>query len=234
MLRKKFKHSANFFLRKKNGKEAGRDLSAYKANKKPSLHGTVDDFFGRPNEGPPAQDLAAAQTTHGKNTYFSRKCYNIAALQDRIPDRCCRRLWKKHKSASYSAREKSGNSAANIWQKTAGSGLSAYKAHKKRPLSTEPLTTVSADRTVGLLHRILLLRKPRMEKKTHMFPHCATGHLAFASDLCGLWKNRKRAWYSAVGCQKVGTLPRLFGQKKQEGICLLTRQKTSSLCTWNC
>ena len=41
----------------------------------------------RQNEGPPAQDLAAAQTTHGKNTYFSRNCYNIAALQDRIPGR---------------------------------------------------------------------------------------------------------------------------------------------------
>ena len=63
---------------------------------------------------------------------------------------------KKHKSASYSAREKSGNFAANIWQKTTGRDLSAYKAHKKRPPSTEPLTIVSADRTTGLLHRILL------------------------------------------------------------------------------
>ena len=76
------------------------------------------------------------------------------ARQDTWP--CCRRLWKKHKSASYSAREKSGNFAANIWQKTTGRDLSAYKAHKKRPPSTEPLTIVSADRTTGLLHRILL------------------------------------------------------------------------------
>ena len=76
------------------------------------------------------------------------------ARQDTWP--CCRRLWKKHKSASYSAREKSGNFAANIWQKTTGRDLSAYKAHKNRPPSTEPLTIVSADRTTGLLHRILL------------------------------------------------------------------------------
>ena len=42
-------------------------MSFYKRNKKPSLHGTVDDFFRRPNAGPLAQDLAAAHTTRGKN-----------------------------------------------------------------------------------------------------------------------------------------------------------------------
>ena len=69
-------------------------MSVYKANKGPSLHGTVDDFFRRPNAGPLAQDLAAADT-RGKNAHFSRNCYNTAALQDRIPS--CIRLWKKHK-----------------------------------------------------------------------------------------------------------------------------------------
>ena len=67
--------------------------SVYKGNKNPSLHGTVDDFFCRPNAGPLAQDLAAAHTTRGKNAHFSRNCYNTAALRERIPS--CVRLWKR-------------------------------------------------------------------------------------------------------------------------------------------
>ena len=58
-------------------------MSFYKGNKKPSLHGTDDEFFHRPSAGPLAQDLAAADT-RGQNAHFSRNCYNTAALQDRI------------------------------------------------------------------------------------------------------------------------------------------------------
>ena len=81
---------------------------------------------------------------------------------------------------------------ANTQQK----GTCRLAKHTKKTLSTEPLTIFSADRTT-LLHRILLPHKPRTEKNTHVpatattLPHCATGHLAFASDVCGLWKNRK-------------------------------------------
>ena len=74
-------------------------MSFYKRNKKPSLHGTVDEFFRRPNAGPLAQDLAAAHTTRGKNAHFSRNCYNTAALRDRIPS--CIRLWKKAQMSVY-------------------------------------------------------------------------------------------------------------------------------------
>ena len=35
-------------------------MSFYKGNKKTSLNGTDDEFFRRPNAGPLAQDLAAA------------------------------------------------------------------------------------------------------------------------------------------------------------------------------
>ncbi|CAE7349784.1 unnamed protein product [Symbiodinium natans] len=103
-------------------------MSFYKANKKPLLHGKVGLFSRKRNEGPPAEDLAAAHTTRGKKARFSRNCYNIAVLRDEIPG--CIRLWKKHKCA--------------------------FTKQTKSLLYTEPLAIVPADEMKGLLHRILL------------------------------------------------------------------------------
>ena len=41
-------------------------MSFYKANKKPLLHGNIGHFSRKRNERPPAEDLAAAQTTREK------------------------------------------------------------------------------------------------------------------------------------------------------------------------
>ena len=75
--------------------------------------------------------------------------------------------------------------------KKAGRDLSAFKA---KNMHMELLTIFFANRTKGLLlHRILLLHKPRTETMyEYIFPatattlpHCETGYLAFASDSCG-------------------------------------------------
>ena len=150
-------------------------MSVYKGNKQPSLHGTVDDFFRRPHAGPLAQDLAAAHATRGKNAHFSRNCYNTAALRDRIPS--CIRLWK-HKGA--------------------------FTKETKTLLCTEPLTIFSADRTQGLLHRILLPHTPRAGKMhispatVTTLPHCEKGYLA--AYVCGnaqmsFHKGKQKAYF---------------------------------------
>ena len=131
-------------------KKAGRDLSAFKAKKQAlCAHGTVDDFFRKPNEGPPpAQDLAAAQTTHGNNVHFSRNCYNIGALRDRIPGLCFRLLWTNANElsglvfGSAGCRTgKSGNFAANIWQKKQA-GICRLRRQTTSSLYTDALTIV--------------------------------------------------------------------------------------------
>ena len=68
--------------------------------------------------------------------------------------------------------------------------MSAYITKQtKSPLNTEPLTILSADRTKGLLHRILLPHKPRAGK-LHTFPaivttlpHCKIRYLTVAADV---------------------------------------------------
>ena len=99
-------------------------MSVYKGNRKPSLHGTVDDFFRSPNAGPLAQDLAAAYTTRGKNAHFSRNCYNTAALRDRIPSWI--RLWKPHAgplaqdlAAAHTTRGKNAHFSRNCYNTAA-------------------------------------------------------------------------------------------------------------------
>ena len=96
------------FCRAYFGKRSGKGLHVFaqKACQGLPLHGTVDDFFRRPNEE------RRPETMRGKNKHFSRNCYNVAALQDRIPGLGCiglgkeRRAWYRDRLAV--AREKVG------------------------------------------------------------------------------------------------------------------------------
>ena len=76
--------------------------------------------------------------------------------------------------------------------KKAGRDLSAFKAKKQALCAHGTVDDFVANRTKGLLlHRILLLHKPRTETMyifpatATTLPHCETGYLAFASDSCG-------------------------------------------------
>ena len=141
------------------------------------VHGTVDDFFRKPNEGPPpAEDLAAAQTTHGNNVHFSRNCYNIAALRDRIPGLCFRLLWKNANELSirfgWLSHGKKWELCREYLAKEAGRNLSAYKANNKLSVHGS-IDDCSADRVKNLLHRILL-QQQECTQRMHIFPAPAT------------------------------------------------------------
>ena len=196
-------------------------MSSYKANKKPSLHGTLGDCSRRRNEGPAAQDLAAAteplaifsaDRTKGllhrillpprakKITFLPQRSQLLQHCRSARQDTWLHMFVENVQMSFYEPNKKS--SLRNRWR---------FFPQTKRPAAqnfaaaTELLAILSADLTQDLLHRILLPHTPRA-KKMHIspatvttLPHCGTGYLA--AYVCGkstneLLQRKQKAFFT--------------------------------------
>ena len=195
MLRKMFKRSAKFFCERRMVKKQEGICRLTKQTKSPLYTEPLTILSADRTKGLLQRILLLHKPCAGIHIFFPQLLEHCrVARQDSWP--LLQTFVEKAQVSFVFGSGKKWEFCRQYLVNTQQKGTCRLTKHTKKTLSTESLTIFSADRTT-LLHRILLPHKPRTEKNIHVFatattlPHCVRGHLAFASDVCGLWKNRK-------------------------------------------